>query len=503
MMFHKFIPIAFILVFWGCTFNSSNSGESAFMNIHLEESWLEYDSIQVVLKDTIGAKVSDTLFHGPLKSTHDLSKAPVTDYHGQVVNIVILGFKGGHVEREVTRVYDGNSQRTVKSDSIEHSPQMGQKLEMQLDRILIYKGGEPVTLTISLFEGWKGKAIIWSSSDSTVASVDKKGVVKGLHAGTTMVHAVFNDTNQDSTLVKVVQDSPILDVGLDTAMLLNTTAIFRVRATQAYGMIESFAWDLDGNGKYDDSSFAFPKEQTVFAAIPKKFQSLGSYTLHFYIRDGEGNESVAERKLTVASQIPVIDSITEKRTVVVGDSASFSARVSVLGGGSLKSWAWDYEGDGTFEDSGTVMTTSAHLSSGHVYRRMGTFQAVLRLTDDAGTSISQAVTVEVRPDPTDSFLASLTLSTGPLSPAFRKDTLVYLSFVPNGQRNVTLFAETESSLATLSVNGRNPVITSQILNLVLLVGTNKIHVKVVAENGQATRTYDINVVVPPNGEEGL
>jgi hypothetical protein len=478
------------------------SGET-YMDVRLDESWLTYDSIWVLLEDPASTSPSDTLFHGKVSGVGDLAKLPAKNYRGQKVKVVIIGFRNDKPDREVTRDYDGSVQQTVKRDSVEHLPKPGLKLDLQPDRIIVYQGGAAVPLIVNPVEAWMGKAITWKSADPAKARVDGNGLVKGMGAGTTLVHAIFDDSLRDSTLVKVVQDIPILDVGQDTAMLINTTVIFRVKATQAYGTFEAFAWDLDGDGKYEDSSFSFPKEQNVFSASPKQFKSLGPTTVKFYLRDGEGNVAEAERKVTVATQVPVIDSLIESVTIIVGDSASFAAKVSMQGGGSVKSYAWDYEGDGVFEETVLVPAGSASVAGGHVYRRSGTFKAILKVSDNLGTEVSRAAEVVVKPDPTDAHLSSLTLSTGPINPGFRPETSEYTSFVSSGQRNTTLFAPSTSDQASVSVNGAEPVKAGTSVNLALQVGTNFIQVKVIAEDGKATRIYTIAITVPPNAEEGL
>ena len=96
-------------------------------------------------------------------------------------------------------------------------------------------------------------------------------------------------------------------------------------------------------------------------------------------------------------------------------------------------------------------------------------------------------------------LKSLVPSHGNLSPDFHKDSLEYRIFYTGmDSRTFTLQAESEHKFADVSVNTHsNPTRGAASGTVTLREGTNRITVRIVAEDGSATRTYGLNVTVPP------
>jgi PKD repeat protein/plastocyanin len=80
---------------------------------------------------------------------------------------------------------------------------------------------------------------------------------------------------------------------------------------------------------------------------------------------------------------------------------SFDGSASSDPGGSIVSYAWDFDGDGTFDETGPTATTS------HPYPVAGTFTARLRVTDDRDNThdATRSITVRSRV-PTASFTAT-------------------------------------------------------------------------------------------------
>ncbi|MDQ3001781.1 MAG: PKD domain-containing protein [Fibrobacterota bacterium] len=379
---------AILTVFWACHLGVQE--DKVFMNVKADTTWLAYDSVSVLLKDQSG-KTLEVLFHGPLTDIGQLSRLEAGDYQGGGVIIVLVGFKAGQSIKEETRKYDGKTQSTIDMVVIINQGETLNALVLKPNAIKLYTGGAKGTLT-PMPSTWADKPLVWSSSDSMVAKVSN-GEVSPVKAGTVWITAV-GATAKDSAKVTVATDAPILDAGADTVVTLGSTIAFQVKVTQEYGLIEVFKWSLDGDSTWDDSASQYPTEQTIVTSVPKKFPVAATYDLLFYVRDGEGNAVTAVRKLTVSSQVPKITSITKDTTLIAGDSLAFSAKAEV-NSGSLKTFSWDYDGDGTFEKRGALTGSSANIAGGYRFAKEGSYKVLLKVEDDAGTPISIQVAIKV------------------------------------------------------------------------------------------------------------
>jgi plastocyanin/PKD repeat protein len=83
------------------------------------------------------------------------------------------------------------------------------------------------------------------------------------------------------------------------------------------------------------------------------------------------------------------------------EAVSFDGSASSDGDGSIVSYAWDFDGNGTFDETSATATTS------HPYPLAGTFAVRLRVTDDRGNThdATRSLTVRSRV-PTPSFTAT-------------------------------------------------------------------------------------------------
>ena len=95
---------------------------------------------------------------------------------------------------------------------------------------------------------------------------------------------------------------------------------------------------------------------------------------------------------------------------------------------------------------------------------------------------------------TDAQLASLTASTGQLTPAFATGTLAYTLYVPTGTSTYTLTPTASNAYTSITVNGT--AVTSGTASGALSVGSTAT-VVLTSEDGNATRTYTVQAVVAP------
>ena len=87
--------------------------------------------------------------------------------------------------------------------------------------------------------------------------------------------------------------------------------------------------------------------------------------------------------------------------VSINDFVSFSA-TATLDSGSLKNYAWSYEGRegmGFFGAASAINGKSAEISGGHRYPKAGTYQVALRVASDSDSISTARIDVQVLLDP--------------------------------------------------------------------------------------------------------
>ncbi|MBW8886837.1 MAG: cadherin-like beta sandwich domain-containing protein [Fibrobacteres bacterium] len=366
------------------------------MAITVDTALLRADRVVIVLKASSG---TDTLFDGKLASLDTLQRLPAQGYDGGAAEFTIQGFQAGQLVYEEKRDYNGSTQSTMQVqipiDRL-HPPRVT-SLDIRPDNVRLYVGGGTYALEAQPPEAWRGKDLSWSTGDPSVATVSQSGVLTPVHAGVTYVRASSGDTAFDASSVTVAVDAPALDFGSDTTVAAGARVSFQVKVTQEYGDVAAFAWDLDGDGKYEDSA-AGTAGQTLFSTPAKAFPVTGDFQVRVRVRDGEGNVATASRHIKVGATAPAIDSLSATpATAVVGDTVRFSAQVSG-GGTALKSFAWDFDGDGKFDQSGDLQGNAATLSGAFAYADEKTYKASLRITDAAGASVTGSIQVAVKLD---------------------------------------------------------------------------------------------------------
>ena len=96
------------------------------------------------------------------------------------------------------------------------------------------------------------KGITWTSADTTVASVDANGIVKGLKVATTTVHAVVSGKTADAT-VKVIQTGPSSITVTPSQIYVQTGKALALKATATFpdgssaDVTSSASWTLSDN----------------------------------------------------------------------------------------------------------------------------------------------------------------------------------------------------------------------------------------------------------------
>lgn len=274
----------------------------------------------------------------------------------------------------------------------------GKTVSITPDTLKLYLGGADSLLVANVSPDSTGVDVAWSSADEKIAKVNDKGVVSPQGEGSTTVRAKFGDAAA-TAVVNVKRDVPILTVASKTGAGVNVPIVFSPKATQEYGSIVMFKWDLAGDGDWDDSlPGPFLGANVDLPAQTAKYSKPGPATAKFLVRDSEGNEAIVSVNLDIGNQPPEVLRISNDTVVSIKDSVPLIAKVHDLEG-KVVSVGWDFENDGKFDDTLKNDDSLAEFKSGHRYDKEGEYLAVFKAVDDNGKARLDTVKIKVLLDP--------------------------------------------------------------------------------------------------------
>ena len=190
------------------------------------------------------------------------------------------------------------------------------------------------------------------------------------------------NTGYDTCSIKVVKDIPVVNSGKDTAVSINSSVPFHGTATQLFGTVVMYKWDFDGDNVYDDSS-------STTGNSAHTYTHEATYHAKLLVRSNYGIEATGIRVISVRNAAPVINSIRQDTTISILDSIDFFA-TAVDSDGTIKKYAWDFDGNGVFE-----YESSTQLRTRHSYTTEGTYTAILKVQDDDNKQSLDSVKITV------------------------------------------------------------------------------------------------------------
>jgi hypothetical protein len=165
-----------------------------------------------------------------------------------------------------------------------------------------------------------------------------------------------------------------------TEPLTDQTVTFTSTTTVAGSdMITAQEWDLDGNGVFGDA--VGPTASWSFDVPGVRYVTLRAY-------DSKGTPSDAVNAVTVRNRNPSASVAQSPSNPLVGEVVTYFS-TSTDRDGFIKSYAWDLNNDGRFNDGSQALARRS-------YARAGKFAVWLRVTDDRGASSEVKHVVTVR-----------------------------------------------------------------------------------------------------------
>lgn len=307
---------------------------------------------------------------------------------------VVVPLKNGTTRIKVKAKQDGSKSAEIV---VQVGSVGGRSVTIVPDSLDMFLGGPDSVLRAVTAPDSIDEPVSWSSDDESVVKVDG-GKVHALKSGTAAIKAVFGEATATAR-IHVTRDVPILTVASKSGAAVNSPITFSPKATQAFGSIIMFKWDLDADGIYDDS-LPGPFLGTTVDLPPATatYSKEGRVKPGFLVRDSEGNEAIAEASIDIGNQPPEVLSKTSDTLISVNDVLTLEAKVRDAEG-KVAVVGLDYDGDGRLDDSVKADDSVATLKATHKFVKAGKHVILLVATDDAGKSSTDSVRVGVLLDP--------------------------------------------------------------------------------------------------------
>jgi hypothetical protein len=188
----------------------------------------------------------------------------------------------------------------------------------------LFTGGTSVALAGKVYPPGSTQKVQWGSVAPSIATVDELGNAVSVAPGKVKIHATSaaDKLKSDTIEITVKHDPPILSIGQDTVVPVGQAVSFLPTvASQEYGSVTMFKYDLNGDNVWDDSSTAI--KQLTF-----KYDSEKEYRIRFYVRDTEKNDTIATKWVkavkgpVVLIRSPLANSSFNKNTIDVSWSVN-------------------------------------------------------------------------------------------------------------------------------------------------------------------------------------
>src|SRR5919109_2083671 len=153
------------------------------------------------------------------------------------------------------------------------------------------------------------------------------------------------------------------------------------------GSITTYEWDLDGDGSFETSTGGT-------ATTSRTYNSPARLTVRLRVTDNNGDSGETTRSLRINAPPAAQIGAPSPAVPDPGEQISFSASGSSDSDGSISSYQWDFNYDGTFNAEASGQTTT------HSYPTAGNKTIRLRVTDNDGAIGEVGLALRVNAAPT-------------------------------------------------------------------------------------------------------
>ncbi len=146
----------------------------------------------------------------------------------------------------------------------------------------------------------------------------------------------------------------------------------------------TYAWDLDQDGAYDDSTAAAP-------TLPTGYATPGIKRVRLRVTDNTGATSDKERAFEVQEVAPIGSFTFSPANPLPGQVVTFRSTSVPSPGAKITSLEWDFDGNSVIDATGAVVT--------HEFQTAGPRTVSLKVTEDSGGYDAHSAVVTVNAPP--------------------------------------------------------------------------------------------------------
>lgn len=189
------------------------------------------------------------------------------------------------------------------------------------------------------------------------------------------------DTVSATVEVEAPETPPTAALTAPETVAVDESVTLDASASSDEGTIVEYRWDLDGSGAIDRT--------TTEATISHSYSSTGNVSPTVTVVDDNGTTDSASVNISVQNiDTPPSAALSTPATVLVNDSVTLDASGS-SDDSAISTYAWDFEGDGTIDDTTTEPTVT------HTYTSVGEVEPTVTAVDSANQSGTASSVVNV------------------------------------------------------------------------------------------------------------
>mgnify|MGYP000259455493 CR=1 FL=1 len=222
------------------------------------------------------------------------------------------------------------------------------------------------------------------SIDATNETITRVFKDPGTHEVTLTVTDEDGNTDTDIVIVEVASGQPAATINVSPSPVEvgERVTLTGSNSTDPDGSITKYEWDVTGEGSIDSTD----------ETITRVFKDPGTHVVALTITDNDGNTDTDTMAVEVTSSSSLEAKATASpSTVKVGEDVILTGSDSNDQDGSITKYEWDVTGEGSIDATNETITRA--------FKRPGTHEVTLTVTDEEGNTDTDTTTVEVASGP--------------------------------------------------------------------------------------------------------